>query len=79
MGLVEGGLLPWACRGLACLFTAVVLMYGAGLVVGWGVIGVIVHLTRQRWPTSTLRTWVLRGLATISWAVALYPIVVLLE
>ena len=67
VGIVQGGLLPGECEGLACVFTTVILMY-TGIVLGvWLVAGVAVALARRRWPESTWRLWVLRGLAVLSW------------
>lgn len=67
LGLVQGGLLPWDCEGLACLFTTVILMY-AGIVLGiWLVAGLALALARRRWPISTWRLWTLRVLASLSW------------
>lgn len=76
VGLIEGGLLPGACRGLACLYLGLVLGY-AGVVAGvWAVVALVVHLTRRRWPTAAARTWVLRVLAALGWAIPLLPVAV---
>ncbi len=67
-GLVEGGLLPGECEGLACLFTTVVLGYAGIVVAVWIIVGLAVALARKRWPRSTWRLWALRALALLSWA-----------
>lgn len=79
VGLAEGGLLPGACQGLACLFSALVLL-AAGVVAGtWLVVWAVVHLARRRWPRSRWRLWLLRSLALLSWAPVLWLVVVALE
>lgn len=67
VGLIEGGLLPGACRGLSCLFTGIVLGYAGLVLATWLVVGVGVSLARRRWPASTWRTWAMRALAAASW------------
>lgn len=67
VGLVQGGLLPGECQGLACLFTTVIIMYTGIVLAVWLVAGTAVVLARRRWPVSTWRLWTLRVLALLSW------------
>lgn len=79
IGLVEGGLLPLACQGLGCVFTAVVLLY-AGIVAGvWLIVWVVVRLARRRWPEVTWRLWLLRVLAVASYAPLVWLAAIALE
>lgn len=57
LGFVQGGLLPWECQGLACLFTQVILMYTGIVVAVWLVAGIALALARRRWPRSQWRLW----------------------
>lgn len=66
-GAVEGGLLPGRCRGLACLFTTVVVVYSLAIASVWLVAALILAAARRRWPDVGWRVWVLRGLAVLSW------------
>lgn len=79
IGSLEGGLLPWACQGLACLFAGLVLGYAGLLAVVWGLLALVVRWTRRRQSASRLRTWVLRVLGVLSWVVALLPVVIALS
>lgn len=67
IGLLEGGLLPGACQGLACLFNGLVIGAAAVITVTWLVLWAVVRLARRRWPRSTWRLWALRVLAVASW------------
>lgn len=79
VGLVEGGLLPWACEGLACLFNSLVLGATAIIAVTWLVLWVVVRLARRRWPRSTLRLWILRLVAVVSWVPVVWLLVVAVD
>lgn len=67
VGLVQGNLLPGDCQGLACLFSGLILGYAGVVLVIWVLAGVAIALARKRWPTSTWRLWLIRGLAALSW------------
>lgn len=77
IGVVEG-LIP-GCEGLACLYGGLVLGYSGALLLVWGVIALVVAATRRRWPRSSARTWVVRLLALLSWALLLWPVALFLE
>ena len=74
VGVIEGGLLPGVCQGLACLYTAMVLLYSAGILVAWSVIAIVTAATRRRWEGSTVRTRILQLLAGISYVPALWVV-----
>jgi hypothetical protein len=67
IGLVEGGLLPGACQGLACLFSGLVLGATLTIAVVWLLLWAAVRVARRRWPRSTWRLWALRTVAVVSW------------
>lgn len=71
-GWLEGGLLPGDCQGLACIYLHVLLLYGAGLLGVWVLLGAVTALTRERWPRSTARVVILRVLAVLSYAPMLW-------
>jgi len=79
IGLVEGGLLPGACQGLACVFSALVFGAVAVITVTWLVLWGTVHLARRRWPGSTWRLWALRAVALLSWGPVMWLLVLALE
>ena len=79
VGVVEGGLLPGACQGLACLFNAIVLFAAGAVAAAWLLIWFVVRLLRRRWPASTCRVWFLRFLALVSWGPVLWLVLVSLE
>ena len=79
VGLVEGGLLPTACQGLACLYSALVSMAVAGILVVWLLVWFVLRLTRRRWPRSNTRLWLLRLLAVLSWGPVLWLVVTAIE
>lgn len=66
-GWAQGGLLPGDCRGLACVYLQVLLLYGAALLGLWILVATLTALARQRWPRSTTRSTVLRALALVSY------------
>lgn len=66
-GWVEGGLLPGDCQGLACVYLQVLLLYSAALLGLWILVATLTALARQRWPRSTSRLTMLRGLALLSY------------
>src|SRR6056297_413277 len=57
IGLVEGGLLPGTCQGLACLFSGLVFGATATIALVWLVLWVAVRLARRRWPRPPWRLW----------------------
>jgi len=79
IGLVEGGLLPGTCQGLACLFSGLVFGATATIAVVWLVLWVAVRLARRRWPRSTWRLWALRIVAVASWGPTLWLLVLALD
>ena len=79
LGFVQGGLLPWECQGLACLFTQVILMYTGIVVAVWLVAGIALALARRRWPRSQWRLGGLRLLALSSWVPLAGLVVVALD
>jgi|SRR6056297_157341 len=79
IGLVEGGLLPGTCQGLACLFSALVVGAASVIAVTWLVLWVAVRAARRRWPHSTWRLWALRVVAVVSWGPVAWLLVLALE
>lgn len=79
VGVVEGGLLPGACQGLACLFTGVVLGAAGVIVAVWFVVWLGIRAARRRWPHVRWRLWAVRILAAVSWAPVVWLGVVALE
>ena len=67
VGEIEGGLLPWDCEGMACLFFAVLVLYSGALLAIWLLLTAITALTRRWWPESEVRTRSLRILAGLSY------------
>lgn len=78
VGFVEGGLLPGDCRGLACIFTGILLTYAGLLLALWVVFAGVLALARRRWPRSSWRLALLRVLAAASWLLPLAPVVLAL-
>lgn len=72
VGSLAGGLLPGDCRGLACVYLHVLLLYSGALLGLWALIWTVTALARQRWPRSRVRVWVLRILAALSYAPTLW-------
>lgn len=79
VGMVEGGLLPGACQGLACLFTGIVLGAAGVIIVVWFVVWLGIRVTRRRWPHARWRLWAVRILAAVSWAPLVWLSIVALE
>lgn len=79
IGLIEGGLLPGACQGLACLFSTLVFGAASVIAVTWLVAWFVVRLAQRRWPTSTWRLWVLRVVAVVSWAPVAWLLILALD
>lgn len=78
IGLVEGGLLPGACEGLACLFGTLVLATTAVVAVVWLLVWGMVRLHRRHHASSSRRLALLRVLAGLSWGPVAWLLVVAL-
>ena len=79
IGFIQGGLLPGACQGLACLYPAIVALGAAAVAALWLVLGTVRAMTRRRRPNSTVRLRTLQVAAVVSWGPVLWLVVVAVE